>query len=719
MTFRIRCLFLFLIFIAGFESHSQSNSDSLLHVYDSLGKKYGKDSDIIKAIFFFNKSLEIQKNNHDTAGMIKSLEFLSKSYQQQNEYDKAIELQLEASKLKYALNKEEPNIYYKRVKKLKENGNDSLNLTRLYYRYALLLDKLEKKKQSIDFFSRSLELAHKLNYDKAVATIANDLAGEYWDLGEKNLSTLKYKEALKAAKAISDSNLIAAIYLNIGDNYKELGDYENSMKFFIKALKVKESIENTSRLSFYYIKAAEISKASHNYKKWKKYISKAYKLINNKNYTSLLDKVLIYQNLGEIAEHENNLQDALKYYDTSLIVSKSFGYQNGIRSSYINKASIYKNMNHLKEALKMMEEAKKYKTENPYYLLSSNVSLAELYMQTGDYKKAYNLLIQNINDSLISNYADLKLQTLGMLYKSSTNLSMYKEALKWNDSLRNFENYLLNMKVRTKIAELETKYETEKNKNIIGKLKTKNQYYNQQIKIAGLLIFLLIAAIIIGIFISRINKLKASYREDKLKQQMLRLQMSPHFIFNALNSIQQLIIENKNKEAHFYLSRFSSISRIILEYSTQESIPLDKEIDLLQSYIEIEKLRAANGFRYKIEYDSNLETEFINIPPMIIQPFVENAIKHGLKNKKGNGLLILKFMDKEEILQVVIEDNGSGIKNNFKKGQKGHKSLAMEIFEKRRKLLQKLLKRNLTIKIVDLSSENGSGTRVIIDLPIL
>jgi LytS/YehU family sensor histidine kinase len=195
--------------------------------------------------------------------------------------------------------------------------------------------------------------------------------------------------------------------------------------------------------------------------------------------------------------------------------------------------------------------------------------------------------------------------------------------------------------------------------------------------------------------------------------------MNPHFIFNSLNSIQILINKNKNKEASFYLSRFSSLSRIILEYSSQESIPLSKEIELLQGYIEIEKLRSAGNFNYEIIYDDNLETEFINIPPMAIQPFVENAIKHGLKSSEKVGLLTLSFEEKNDILKVIIEDNGEGIAKTLKTIQKSHKSMAMTIFETRRKLLQKQYKKKLDIKIIDITTKDKTGTRVIINLPIL
>ena len=157
-----------------------------------------------------------------------------------------------------------------------------------------------------------------------------------------------------------------------------------------------------------------------------------------------------------------------------------------------------------------------------------------------------------------------------------------------------------------------------------------------------------------------------------------------------------------------------------MKYSTENHIPLDKEIELLESYIELEKMQSGNWFTYEIRIEDEVETDFIQIPPMAIQPFVENAIKHGLKEKtKKEGHLSLIFKEIDDLLEVVIEDNGPGILATQNKKQMEHQSMAMEIFEKRRKLLEKRFKKQLTLSILDLQTEGKSGTRITIHLPIL
>ena len=690
----------------------QDNDDPFY--YDSLGIYYSNHADNQKAIQFFEKAIALKKAEYDSLGMAATYENMSRSYQLLKEYRKAISCQMLASELKTDV----LNPYYQRVKKLIPKANDSLNLTRLYYRFGMYISRKGRQREATAYYQEALKLGRAMHNDKAIATIANELAGEYWDLGEKRLSTIRYKESLAAAIRLNDSNRMAAAHLNLGDNYKEQGNLEKGMDHLLKALKIKESIDDSSHLSFYYIKAAEIAKATRNWQKWEEYIQKAYEVKDLDHCATPMEKAIIFENLGGIAEQNEQFEKAFRYYDTLMDISRKINYINGIKVALNSRAQLFRLQGQPAKALRLLLAADKYATENPFYHISSNNAKAELYLETGDYKKALSLLKENISSSLLSNYADEKLRTLQLLYKVNTELANYKEAFRWNDSLRNFENFLRDRDVRTKIAELETKYQTEKNKHTISILKAKNEIYDQQIRFAILLIIGLIITIAFGIFMARMSKLKAEYRENQLHQQLLRSQMNPHFIFNALASIQQMIQNQQTKEASFYLGKFASIARLVLEYSKEESIPLEKELEVLRSYIELEKLHSGSHFDYKINYADDLETEFIQIPPMAIQPFVENAIKHGLKEKEEGGMLLLSFEDQGDVLKVVIEDNGIGIEH-FRQHVRMHRSMAMEIFEMRRKLMQKRYKKKLVIRFVDLSREGKTGTRVIIHLPVL
>jgi tetratricopeptide (TPR) repeat protein len=680
-----------------------------------LGVYFLQQNENRQALANFQKALALKKVVFDTLGLAFTYENLSKVYQKQHAYRKAIGFQIKASELR----QETLDTHFDKVKRYYLKAGDSLNLSRLYYHFGAFLSKKGRTRDATVYLEEALRLVRALHNDKGISSVANYLAGEYWDLGEKNLSTSRYKEALSAAVRMNDSNRMAAAYLNIGDNYKELGNLEAGMQQFIKALSIKEKLADSSHLSFYYIKAAEIAKASKNPEKWKFYIQKAYRVRNLDHCATAMEKAIIYDNLGGIAEMENKNKTALRYFDTLMLTSKKIGYTNGIKAALNSRAEIYKNLGQPQKALALLREADRYATENPYYRIRSRNARAGLYLETGDYRQALRLLKQNIASPKLSNYADEKINTFKLLYKVNVKLKNYKEAFRWNDSLRNFEDYVHNKAVRLHIAELETKYETEKSHHTISILKAKNEIYTQQIRFAVLFIVALIVAIVFGIFMARMNKLKAEFRENLLQQKLLRSQMNPHFIFNALASIQQMIQNGQAKEASFYLGKFASIARLVLEYSNEESIPLDKELEVLQSYIELEKLRTGGTFDYQITVPDDLETEFIRIPPMLIQPFVENAIKHGLKEKESGGLLQLTFEDLGDVLKVVVEDNGLGISKSKEQPRQHHRSMAMDIFEKRRQLMQKRFKKKLVIRFIDLNREGQSGTRVIIHIPIL
>ncbi len=217
------------------------------------------------------------------------------------------------------------------------------------------------------------------------------------------------------------------------------------------------------------------------------------------------------------------------------------------------------------------------------------------------------------------------------------------------------------------------------------------------------------------------NKQKAA--ESRL--QSLRLQMNPHFLFNALNSIQQMILVNEEIVATKYLSRFSKLLRAVLIHSDKESISLKEEMDILKMYVELESVRFKESFTYAITCDEEIETEEIKIPTLLIQPFVENAIWHGLMHKEGSRHLRISFTEKQDFLECTIEDNGVGRKKAQEiksvTGQdKKHTGKGITVSEERLKALKSSLGQTGTIEITDLEDTAGesAGTRVTINFPI-
>lgn len=218
------------------------------------------------------------------------------------------------------------------------------------------------------------------------------------------------------------------------------------------------------------------------------------------------------------------------------------------------------------------------------------------------------------------------------------------------------------------------------------------------------------------------RRLRERMTSDMLLAELntLRSQMKPHFIFNSLNSIQHFILERDEESAHLYLTHFSSLMRKILDNTRQNTIPLSTEIETLRLYLELEKLRFGENFRYTIAVDPEIETERIGIPPMLIQPYAENAIWHGLLLQKENPELKISFALNAHTLLCVIEDNGIGReKSRAMQKQPKHNSAGMKNIEERVAILNRVAGTAITIQVEDLYQAGGTaaGTRVVIRLP--
>ena len=212
-------------------------------------------------------------------------------------------------------------------------------------------------------------------------------------------------------------------------------------------------------------------------------------------------------------------------------------------------------------------------------------------------------------------------------------------------------------------------------------------------------------------------------RMNKMEMQALRSQMNPHFIFNSLNSIQRYIIKNEKMLASDYLERFARLMRLILQNSRSALVPLQNELEALKLYMDLEKLRVSEKFDYSIQIDSSVNVHNLEIPPMILQPFIENAIWHGIQPKEGQGEIRIHLKQEDEILLITLEDNGIGRKASTKLKQasgKKHKSFGMKITRDRLDAFNQTNKQGASVKINDLvdSAGNACGTQVKLQLPI-
>ena len=231
--------------------------------------------------------------------------------------------------------------------------------------------------------------------------------------------------------------------------------------------------------------------------------------------------------------------------------------------------------------------------------------------------------------------------------------------------------------------------------------------------------------LIILLFIHiRLKETQLALANSNLNMKLLRLQMNPHFIFNSLFAIQNFIYSKKAHEAGTYLSDFAHLIRLILDNSRKEYINFDKELETISLYLKLQKIRFNNKFDYKIVVDNKLNNDTFLIPPMLAQPFLENAIEHGLKNFNGQGVIIVKYELVDTMIRFSVKDNGIGLtagNKQKKQSKQQHESLAIAICKQRLNILKKQKKsNNITFVLKELKNIDGTigGTYLSFNIPI-
>lgn len=245
------------------------------------------------------------------------------------------------------------------------------------------------------------------------------------------------------------------------------------------------------------------------------------------------------------------------------------------------------------------------------------------------------------------------------------------------------------------------------------------------------LVSLLVISLTYFLVLFRIYKVKREQKKEferkvemsKIELKALRSQMNPHFVFNSLNSIQHYIINNKSDEAFKYLSKFARLIRMILNYSDKPTVTVGEDLETLKLYIELEKMRFEDKFEYDIQVDESVEQDYDIMPPMLMQPYVENAILHGLNPKPEKGQLNIRLRSENNFLICTISDNGIGREKSSEikhGGAKNHRSLGMKITEERLKILNEINASHLSVVVTDIrdAEGNSAGTKVELFIPL-
>jgi LytS/YehU family sensor histidine kinase len=332
--------------------------------------------------------------------------------------------------------------------------------------------------------------------------------------------------------------------------------------------------------------------------------------------------------------------------------------------------------------------------------------------------------------------SDQLIQSIGLIerYKLLAQISMkngeLRKALNYQNSYIQFLESNSIKRNDSKIAELTSSNLREERERLIELQQRRIEQENKEqeilmlqsdrvLYISLIIIFAIVFSLVILILRMKQVRSRQEQREAELSQTLLRTQMNPHFVFNAMSVIQSYIYENNPEKSSQFLVNFSRLMRLILENSPKEFIPIELELEILDKYLSTQKMRFEDRFSYVLHVEDDLLSNKAMVPPMITQPFIENAIEHGQLHTVKGGQIIVEMKEAKGNLEITISDNGVGRKKSAQtKKIRTHKSMAIDITQERIKILNKKYKFNGSLAFSDLDAKKGQGTLVTIVLPL-
>ncbi len=562
--------------------------------------------------------------------------------------------------------------------------------------------------------------------------------------GDFNEAEYYYKKSLALDEQQKDTLEQVRIYNNLSHLYLISGKLDLSVENSHKGIRLLEIMHQHGTLpktivqfsnkssdlveSFFYSNIGQIHMKAGNYKEAVEYYGKA--LLSTEKSK---DKVYYASALNDMAlayRHLRQYDQALKYCKKAIAINKEIDNEYGIGLNYQIMGDIYTLTENFSDANSMLQEGMEILDKSNDLTAKSMtlLSIVGLHIKLKQYDKAEKNL--KLCFSLAQASGDM--EALSLYYYHLFQLDSIKGSV--SNALASFIRYhelngqISNSRMNKRISEIQTTYEMLHHEQENKLLKSENEIQQMRINRSRTAIIILCGffslIFIITLLILRHQQLLTKHKIIELKQQNLNQQMNPHFIYNCLTSLQSFIIHNDISNSLEYLSKFSRLMRKILENSQRQYMSVQDEIEVLTLYLKLESIRFKGKFDYEITVDDKIDPILFKIPSLLIQPFVENSVWHGIQNKEGIGKIQIKFNLSEKSIFCTIEDNGIGREyaERLKHGEaKNHVSLGASITQARIKLLKSLYGNKLGIQYIDLKdySNKPAGTRVELYLPIL
>lgn len=597
-----------------------------------------------------------------------------------------------------------------------------------------------EKFKKIAIFTINNKQYNALVKEKAYdALAAYNMNKAYQSMQSDYLLTIKYLhkslEYYNPKYFVTDKYLLGGrgyVLISLGVMYNKIGNTTQSINNYFEALKIFEKYNHKSSISYALQSIANLHFDQKKYDEALDYYTRAYETFykNDKlDYQDNIQKVLLFISIAKCHQELLDCELAENYLNKGLTLALKLDDKDILAELHFNFGKNEEKCKQNNEKALLEYQKSLTNSKLPENNANSHIAIGSVQLKQKKYAEAEQNLTNGLNFAQKINHLEFQKQALENLYILYKKGKKFEKALEINelyykikDSIKEESNYneltkrQLEYEYETKQAKLELEQERKLNQIELETQQKNAVKNNLLIGLSGVLLLLLVGSYLLY----RNYKQKQAisvFEKSALNQKLLLSQMNPHFIFNSIDNIQSLIYNKQEKEAVSYLGKFSKLTRQILENSNENYITLNEELIMIDNYLTIQQLLYNNKFDFIVEVDPSIQPEAILLPPMLTQPFIENAIKHGLKNKTEKGFLSIHFKLQNNKLLFEVADNGEGF--NPLEMESKNKSLAIKITKERLKHISKKSEFEIQMENRLDAEKNTIGAKVFFEIPYL
>lgn len=565
-----------------------------------------------------------------------------------------------------------------------------------YRHLALNFMRFNEKDSSLFYANAAINSARRSGNKTELAKAFNTIAKVYNFNGQVELSVAKNLVALQLAQDVGNTLLLSGYCREVGQAQQSILNLDDAEYYFRRSLGYSQAINDRRQMALALTNLASVQLDRDQYDKAIKNANRSLQLLSSLNDMNGMGAT--HNILGMVYKEQEQYNQASINFNQALVYYESTSNKEEIAGVYHNVGTVFKEQKRYQNALNYLNRSivirEQYGAKNQIY--QTFRVIADVYKELNNSPKAVEYMEKYLNyiDSNTTIQAATKIAEMSEMYRSDERERLINDQA---DSIQR---------------------QRQEREMTAARLETSQLRNNFQMYIIIAIIIIMLMAGLILFYRWNQTKIKQQQREAEMSQTLLRTQMNPHFVFNAMSVIQSYIYDNDTENSSKFLVNFSRLMRLILENSPKEQIPMSTEIEILSKYLSMQKLRFQERFDYQILADEELLREGAQIPPMITQPFIENAIEHGQLHTIEGGFIRISFNKEGSMLHILIEDNGIGRKaSKAKKKSSAHKSMAMEITAERIDNLNKKFRTDGYLHIEDYNKEAETGTKVLISLP--